>query len=220
MQKKALIFDMDGVLLDSEPYYYDYLYQRFDELGITVTEEEYNGFVGLPTNKVWSYLEKANNLNLGIENLLKYEEEQVNIIFMEAPLEPIMGVKDLLDVMANLDILMGVASSSAKSTIQLIIEKLGLSTYFKFLVSGTEVENGKPHPDIFFKAAQLHNVSPENCIVIEDSKNGIMGAKRAGMTCVGFRNPGSGQQDLSEADIVIDSYSKENIDSIIRMLQY
>jgi HAD superfamily hydrolase (TIGR01509 family) len=218
MQKKALIFDMDGVLLDSEPYYYDYLYQRFAELGLTVTEEEYNGFVGLPTNKVWSYLEKANNINLGIENLLKYEEEQVNIIFMEAPLEPITGVKDLLDVMASLDILMGVASSSSKSTIQLIIEKLGLSTYFKFLVSGTEVENGKPHPDIFLKAAQLHNVSPENCIVIEDSKNGIMGAKRAGMTCVGFRNPGSGQQDLSEADIVIDSYSKENIDSIIRLL--
>ena len=111
-----------------------------------------------------------------------------------------------------------VASSSSKSTIHLIIEKLRLSTYFQFLVSGTEVANGKPHPDIFLKAAQLHNVSPENCIVIEDSQNGIMGAKRAGMTCVGFRNPGSGQQDLSEADIVIDDYNRKSIDSIIGLL--
>lgn len=218
MKKTAVIFDMDGVLLDSEPYYYNYLQQRFTELGISVTDEEYAGFVGLPTNKVWSYLEKANDVDLGIENILKHEEEQVNNIFLEAQLQPIKGVGDLLEAIANRDIPMGVASSSSKSTIELIVDKLGLNSYFNFLVSGTEVENGKPHPDIFLKAARLHNVSPDKCLVIEDSQNGLMGAKKAGMTCVGFRNPGSGEQDLSEADFVIDDYRIESIDLITSLL--
>lgn len=216
---KAVIFDMDGVLLNSEPYYYEYLHQRFDELGLSVSDEEYAGFVGLPTNKVWSYLEKVNGVDLGIENLLKQEAKQINNLFIAADLEPIKGVTELLDTISKLGVPMCVASTSAKVTIQIIIEKLGFNDYFKFLISGTEVANGKPHPDIFLKAAELHKVSPENCLVIEDSQNGVSGAKKAGMTCIGFRNPGSGKQDLSEADMVVEDYNLKSIELITELLE-
>ena len=219
MKKKAVIFDMDGVLINSEPYYYEYLNKRFDTLGLSVSRDEYNGFVGLPSRKVWTYLEDSRGISLGIDELMKNEEKQINEIFNNAFLEPIEGVKDLIDNLHSLEINMSVASSSYKSTIELIIGKLELNRYFKFLVSGTEVKNGKPHPDIFLKSAELHNVRPEDCIVIEDSTNGLMGAKRAGMTCLGFRNPGSGQQDLSHADFIIEDYGNESIQFLLEFLK-
>jgi len=219
MPIKAVIFDMDGVLINSEPYYYEYLNQRFDKLGLSVTSEEYNGFVGLPSNKVWSYLETTRGITLGIEDLMKNEEEQINHIFSQAHLEPIEGVRDLMLKLNSLQIPMSVASSSYKSTIELIIKKLGLQKFFEFLVSGTEVKKGKPHPDIFLKSAKLHNVLPQECLVIEDSTNGLTGARKAGMFCVGFKNPGSGQQDLSQAQVIIEDYRKDSIQAFIHMVE-
>ena len=219
MNTKSVIFDMDGVLLNSEPYYYEYLNQRFTQLDLSVTDEEYNGFVGLPSRKVWSYLEKSRGVDLNIEGLMENEEKQVNEIFNRAKLEPIQGMTDLLESLRSLNVSMSVASSSYKSTIELIIKKLGFNSYFSFLLSGTEVKNGKPHPDIFIKSAEIHGTPSEHCIVIEDSTNGIRGAKSAGMICVGFRNPGSGKQNLSEADLVIDDYSGDSIDLICNLLR-
>ena len=218
MIKKVVIFDMDGVLLNSEPYYFKYLNKKFTQLNLSVTREEYDGFVGLPSRKVWTYLENTRGINLGIEDLMRHEEEEINSIFQQAPITHIQGVKDLLESLHSLEVKMNVASSSYRSTIELIIDRLGFDEYFKFLLSGTEVANGKPHPDIFLKSAELHNVKPSDCIVIEDSNNGLKGANKAGMISVGFRNPGSGQQDLSEADIVIDDFQKKSIQSILDLL--
>jgi HAD superfamily hydrolase (TIGR01509 family) len=218
MLTRAVIFDMDGVLLNSEPYYYKYLNSRFEKLGLHVTDEEYNGFVGLPSRKVWSYLENTRGVNLRIEELMRHEEEQVNDIFNQAQLEPVQGVTNLLESLHSINVAMSVASSSYKSTIELIIDRLGFNGYFKFLLSGTEVSNGKPHPDIFLKSAILLDVLPKDCIVIEDSTNGILGAKGAGMMCIGYKNPGSGQQDLSKADLIIDDYGNDNIQAILELL--
>ena len=85
-----------------------------------------------------------------------------------------------------------------------------LGKFFKTIVSGYEVENGKPAPDIFLYAAKRLGVQPEDCIVIEDSENGIEAATSAGMKCIGFRNLNSGKQDLSSADMVMDSFSEVN----------
>ena len=218
MQNRAVIFDMDGVLLDSEPYYYDYLMSRFKELSLEVSDEEYDRFVGLPTRQVWGYLEKTKGIEIDIEALMKSEEHQVNEVFSNADLIPIHGIPELLSELDEAGIPMNIASSSARSTIEIIVRKLDLNGYFKFLLSGTEVGNGKPNPDIFLRSAEVHGFKPKDCLVIEDSSNGVKAAKSAGSYCVGFRNPGSGKQDLSDADIIIDDFGPENRMMILERL--
>ena len=90
--------------------------------------------------------------------------------------------------------------------------------YFDFIVSGEEVTNGKPMPDIFLKAADHFQSSPDNCFVIEDSSNGVTAAKAAGMKCIGFRNVNSGNQDISKADLIINSFSKTEINNVLNFL--
>jgi beta-phosphoglucomutase-like phosphatase (HAD superfamily) len=92
---------------------------------------------------------------------------------------------------------------------------MDVTDYFDFVVSSEDVAYGKPDPEIFLKAASGLNVDPDECLVIEDSKLGVEAAKKAGMKCVGYRNPHSGDQDLSEADIVIDNFSKLNLEELL-----
>jgi beta-phosphoglucomutase-like phosphatase (HAD superfamily) len=98
--------------------------------------------------------------------------------------------------------------------IDLVLKKLKLSHYFMARVSGTELANSKPHPEIFIKSAKLASSELRECIVIEDSQNGITSAKAAGMKCIGFANPNSGVQDLSKADFVIHSFDELNAEAI------
>ncbi len=214
----VFIFDMDGVLLDSEPLYYTYLNNKFNEYGLQVSAEEYAGFVGLPTRKVWAYLEETKGLPVKIDAIMNREEEEVNAMFSHTDLKPIEGVWDLLETLKQNKVRMSVASSSARSTIGLIVEKLGFDEYFDFLLSGTQVQNGKPHPDVFLRSAELHDTDPGNCLVLEDSHNGVKAAKSAGMICIGFQNPGSGNQDLSAADLIIDGYGKSSIAKIMSLI--
>ena len=104
--------------------------------------------------------------------------------------------------------LMAVASSSPEIYINQVIDMLGVKEYFQVLCSGENVKNPKPAPDVFLKAAKELGVSPDECLVIEDSTNGCRAAKAAGMVCLGYYNPDSGDQDLSIADGVIADYEK------------
>ena len=122
----------------------------------------------------------------------------------------------LADLKKN-NFFLSIASSSPKKLIELITERLQIRHYFDILISGEEVENGKPHPDIFLKAASFYQKAPKFFTVIEDSTNGILAAKAAGMKCIAYRNPNSGKQDLSKADLIIDSFSELNIEVISRL---
>ena len=112
------------------------------------------------------------------------------------------------------DIPTAVASSSPIEFIETNISNLGFNDYFQFLLSGNEVTNGKPAPDIYLAAAKRLNVMPQDCVVLEDSHNGVKAAKSAGMTCIGFQNPNSGIQDISMADTVIDSIKQIDVNQL------
>ena len=106
---------------------------------------------------------------------------------------------------------MAVASSNNRKIVNIIIEKFGLEKYMKFVISGEEVDKGKPDPEIFLTAAKKMNVKPEDCLVIEDATSGVKAAKAAGMKCIGLKNPDHGNQDLSEADLIINNLNELNL---------
>lgn len=205
---QAVIFDMDGVIIDSEPIHYAVNKKIYDDLQIEVTDDEYNDFIGISNSDHWNYLKEKYNLAEDIEELVTKQNDQ-NIEHLKgSEAEPIPGVVHLLEKLENEGIAIGLASSSSLRYIKAVTTKFGIDDYFSIMVSGENMDRGKPYPDIFLHAAEKLNVDVGDCVVIEDSENGVKAAVAAGMKCIGFVNPNSGNQDLSHADKLIDSLKK------------
>lgn len=219
MKHKMVIFDMDGVLVDSEGFYREINFQLFSDLGVPVTDEEYNSFIGISSKRMWGYIKEKGKLSQDVETLKQRERETTYRYLLAQLLEPIVGIPELLAALKQKNYQISLASSSSRKVIELIIQRAGIASYFEFVVSGEEVQNGKPAPDIFLKAAAHFDLPPENCCVIEDSNNGMRGAKAAGMYCVGFRSPNSGNQDLSACDLIIDNFDEKNVQKIFALIE-
>jgi len=212
---RAVIFDMDGVLIDSQPYHFAVEDKMCREMGIDVSIEESHSFVGMAGAKVWSYLKSKYALQESIAELLAFENKARTAYFSSLEnVQPIPGVVELLKGLKQHDIKTALASSSSVEVIEIFISKLGIKDYFQKIISGDAVENGKPDPDIFLYTATALGENPSDCLVIEDSANGVKAAKLAGMKCIGFRNKNSGAQDLSLADMVIDDFRKVDLEII------
>jgi HAD superfamily hydrolase (TIGR01509 family) len=208
---KAVIFDMDGVIVDSEPIYHEVEMQLFHELGMDVSDELRYSYVGTKIDDMWSELKKKYLLKQTVEDLIKLEAERYRK-YIASPdiLKPIPGVIELLKELFGRNISIALASSSFLKDIETILGLLDIREYFSVVVGGDEVKRGKPYPDIFECAVKKLDVSPAGCIVIEDSSHGINAAKAAGIKCIGYKNKSSGNQDLSSADLIIESI--EDID--------
>lgn len=207
----VVIFDMDGVLIDSEPAYMEMNNKLFAELGINLEESNYHELVGMSSVKMWTMLKKNFNLNNEVQELINLEKSRMfEILNSDRVSQPIDGIINLLSLLKEKNFILCVASSSAKKNIELVLKKHNLYKFFDYIVSGEEVEHGKPSPDIFLNAANKFNVPIDKCFVIEDSANGVIAAKSAGMKCIGFKNNGTNQQNLSGADKIIDNFEEEN----------
>ena len=203
--KKLIIFDLDGVLLDSESLYKKVNFRFFHDLGVEITDDEYNSFIGISGDKMWGYIKEKGRLKQSISNLRAEEKERKFDGLYENELISNPGLSELLNFIQSKGIPMAIASSGLMKNIQLILKKLKVDSYFDHIVSGEMPKHGKPAPDIFLLTANHFQIEPTDCLVIEDSKNGVLAAKSAGMTCIGYLNIGSGNQDLTEADIITDS---------------
>lgn len=206
---KAVLFDMDGVLIDSEPIYFDIERSSFDHFGVPVSEEDHHSFVGVTLESMWQQVLDKHRAPLALEHVLAYHKDNVmNILSGHTELTAMPHAERWLSWLKEMQLPAAVASSSPRPLIELIMDKTGLGSYFDVRVSGEEVACGKPAPDIFLHAAGLLGVEPSSCLVIEDSRNGVKAAKSAGMRCIGFQNPGSGNQDLSLADYRVTSFEE------------
>jgi beta-phosphoglucomutase family hydrolase len=211
---EAVIFDMDGVLIDSEPFHLVVNEKIFANLGINLSEDEYHSFIGTTHKDMWSMIKKRYNLPQPVPELVNMQVSgNINYIKTEE-IEAIDGVINLISEIKKENIKIGIASSSPTEVIELVTKKLGISNYFSAIVGGEEIKRGKPSPDIFLKASKRLNSKPSDCIVIEDSKNGVLAAKAARMKCIGFNNPNSGNQDLTKADLIIDNYDTLNVGNL------
>ncbi len=203
----TIIFDMDGVIIDSEPIYFRVILKMFREMGIGMTEEELTNFVG--RSDLWETIKQEYDANFDVDEINR-EEQRRFLDYLNNHFDggPIDGVEELLRSLNEKNYKLALASSSRVENINTVLNKLNLERYFPLRISGADLETSKPHPEIFLKAAEMAGAQPEQCLVIEDSKNGVMGAKAAGMLCIGYKNPNSGNQDLSAADRIISSYSE------------
>jgi HAD superfamily hydrolase (TIGR01509 family) len=212
---QTVIFDMDGVIVDTEPVHHYAYIQHFKDLNIDVTPEMYATFTGNSTKNIYERLKGIYDLKDEIPLLVETKRNLFNDAFdSKEDLYLLEGVLDLIEELHRNGMQLVLASSSANVTIDRIFKRFNLHQYFTHIVSGEDFPNSKPHPAIFLKAAELAKTPVENCIVIEDSTNGIKAAKAAGIFCVAYNSVNSKLQDLSLADRVIQRFDELDYEKI------
>lgn len=212
---QTVIFDMDGVIVDTEPVHRYAYFQHFDELNIPVTEEMFTSFTGNSTRNVFQNLKMLFNLEHDVEDLIQRKRTIFNDAFdNKEDLELLEGVEKLIIDFHEKGMQLILASSASKVTIERVFGRFKLHTYFTHIVSGEDFPKSKPDPAIFVHAASLSMAPKANCIIIEDSTNGIKAAKAAGIYCVGYNSIHSKKQDLSEADIIINHFSELDFEKV------
>ncbi|MDR2904294.1 MAG: HAD family hydrolase [Clostridiales bacterium] len=204
--KKAVIFDMDGVLVDSQPFHFEVDRITLCECGFPATPDEVKPYAGMATVDRFTKYKKDYAIPKDVSDIINICEKVRTGLLKTAQFEPIDGIPALLRSLKERKIKTAVASSSSDALIGLILDALGIRAYFDVLLSGENMPHSKPAPDIFLAAAEKLGCSPDESIVIEDSTNGVAAAKNANMRCVGFYNPNSGNQDISKADMIIDRF--------------
>jgi len=201
---RTVIFDMDGVLVDTEPLHHDAFFRHFAELGIVLSAEEYATFLGSSTRNVYQHLKRQFGLAAEVEALIDRKREHFAKSFDEsAGLDLLPGARELILDLHRAGVPLQLASSAANVTIHRVFTRFGLYPYFDHLVSGEDFPQSKPDPAIFLRAAELAGIPPRECLVIEDSANGVTAAKAAGMFCIGYKSEHSEGQDLHHADLVV-----------------
>lgn len=203
---KAVIFDMDGVLVDSEPMHSQAIINTLKDYGVAMTNEYCQQFIGSTTSHMCTTIVKDFKLTITPEELEIANHKAIQELVKKEGYIPIPWVKELIVNLHNHGLKLAIASSSAMEDILNVTEALGISQYFDKLISGATVPNPKPAPDVFLKAAKELEVDPADCMVVEDSMNGTIAADAAGMKTIGFINPNSGYHDLSKAAVLIESF--------------
>lgn len=205
----CVLFDMDGVIIDSEVLHKKAYYQTFRSLGLDVSDDLYKTLTGSSTINAFQKLVKHFKLNESPEKLvLQKRKIYVNLFENDPSLHLVHGVEDLIQYLHGKGITLVLASSSAMVNINRVFKRFDLDKYFSAKISGADLERSKPFPEIFEKAALLGKTAKEHCIVIEDSDNGVAAANAAGIYVVGFRNPMAADQTLEFADQVITDFKE------------
>lgn len=213
----AVIFDMDGVIVDSEPLFDTFTAKYCKELGINLSSEHLESFRGRTSKSLWEFIKEEFGLQESVEELVKKARDAyfAHLLSYET-IEPVVGVKDLI-LQLKETYRLAVASSASPRRINFLLEKTRLKQFFEITVSADDVEYGKPAPDLYLKVAGLLGVEPLHCVVIEDAKNGIESGHNAGMKVIGFAGLLHNKQDLSKADIIVKSFSEISEDLIVKL---
>lgn len=206
---KAVLFDMDGVIVDSEPLHHKAYHLMFEDVGIEVEPELYTSFTGQATLAICQTLVSHFSLSHKPEDLVEIKRRYFNDLFdNDKSFDLLPGVLSLIQDYHNEGLVLVLASSASMPNINRIFDRFDLNQYFKAKISGTDLKASKPNPEIFITAAQAAGVPRENCVVIEDSENGIAAAKAAGIFAIAFDSPHSIAQDYQMADHVVQCFSE------------
>jgi len=206
---KAIIFDMDGTLVDTEPFNTEIERRQFEQNNLNISEEEHKKYLGTATETMWREISERYKLEKSVDQLI--EENHAECVAYFSELDEIQVMPGLVELLKKLQMRkfpIAVASSSTPEMIDLILTKTHLKNYFNVIVSTQDVGKSKPAPDVFYRAAQLLGIDPEKCLVIEDSKNGIAAAQNAGMNCIAFQSETADAGNHKEANAVIKNFAQ------------
>ncbi len=211
---KAVVFDMDGTIADSEKIAERVTREFFQNRGIIMTREEEKAMFGLNWKELVKEILKSRGFEYkqSIKNTLK--ERYVRT--MSRDVKALPGVYDLLgEVSKNLKV--GLATNSRHREVEIIFDKLGFHEFFHLKLARDHVKKGKPDPEIYLKAADTFGVSPLECVVFEDSIIGLQAAKNAGMKRIAIVNTYSREELANEADLIIDGYKDIDLSKILKL---
>jgi len=200
---------MDGIIIDSEVLHKKAYYETFISLGVAVSEELYKTLTGSSTlnvfQKLIAHFDLDNDPN---ELVLQKRKRFVNYFNNDPTLHLVIGVEEIIKYFYDKGLTLVLASSASMGNIDRVFDRFNLNQYFTAKISGADLAKSKPFPEIFEKAAILGNADIKNCIVIEDSDNGIKAANDAGIFVFGYRNPMAADQTLEKADRIITEFEE------------
>lgn len=215
---KAVLFDMDGVIVNTEPLHHIAYYQMFDDVNIEVPDALYASFTGQSTMEICKILCEHFNLPIGPTTLVDIKRDHFKHLFdTDTSLSLLDGVLELIKEYHSHGLTLVLASSASMENINAIFRRFDLDRYFVAKLSGADLKASKPHPEIFEKAAAASGHKTEECMVIEDSTNGIVASKEAGIFCVGYDSLHSKDQDYSRADVVVSDFKELHYSKIVSL---
>lgn len=219
MRPIAIIFDMDGVIVDNHQYHLRSWLSFFEKYGISITEQEYkqqiNGRV------LDDILPKMLGKSLSSEAISEYGEEKESLyreLYMK-DIRPTPGLIEFLEELEQYRISKAVATSAPPANVKFTMEHTGLTSYFPVIVDDTMVTKGKPDPEVYLTAAQKLDVPPAQCVVFEDALLGIQAGRNAGMKVVGVATTHTRKElELADTDLVINNFEGLHLSKLMDLL--
>ncbi len=200
----AVIFDMDGVLVDSEPFHLRSTRAALGTRGASYTERDNQAFFGATDAEMLRVLRILFDLPEPTAALVEAKTTHL-VALIRTEARPLRGVPEVPLWLRARGLPLGLATASRRPVIHAVLDAVGLHGAFAAVVSGDEVARGKPAPDGFLMAARRLGVEPERCLVVEDSRNGVLAAKAAGMPVAAVPCAATSHEDFSPADLVLPS---------------
>jgi len=202
---KAVIFDLDGTMLDNNSYHLSAWRQYLTDIGIQISDEAYRKYINGRTNK--DAIEYIYQRNMTSEEAMVYtlEKEAVYRRIYEPFIKPVEGLTALLEFLQAHNLPIGIATSGIRVNIDFMFDHIPIRKFFSAIINSEHITHGKPHPEIFLKTAEALQVSPEYCLVFEDAAVGVKAAKAAGMNVVALTTTQTAAE-LVESDMIIKNF--------------
>lgn len=213
----AVIWDMDGVLADTAPHHLRAWQEIFTKRGISFTEADFKRGFGIRNDAIIKNTLGEQTNEAEIEAIAQEKEATFRRIIGK-DIKPLPGALKLLEALDESGVKMAIASSTTIENIRLIVGSLGIADYFQAVITGHDVTEGKPSPQVFLLAAQILGAEPKNCIVVEDAVAGVKAAKNAGMYCVAVASSHP-KEKLAEADLIVDTLEMVTIKDLEKLLK-
>ena len=211
---EAIIFDMDGVLVDSPKYNWQAINKLIGEEGVNVSDEKIKKYLGRSLRDQLRMLKEDYGIKEHDVNEFSKKLGKIQFEIYEKNIKKNGVIINLLEVLKSEGIKFALATSSHRWRADKILELLGLKNYFDVIITAEETEKHKPDPEIYLKTAETLKIQPENCVAIEDAVNGIQSGKNAGMKVIALLTDFHTKEELKGADLIINSINELNLDLI------
>jgi HAD superfamily hydrolase (TIGR01509 family) len=213
----AIIFDMDGVIVDSNPYHQIALRRFCEKHGYHLSDEYLKTKIFGRTNADW--IRELFKDEIDDTQLLLYEEEKESM-FCEifAPhIKPVNGLMDFLSLLREHQVPRAIATSAPSSNVEYVLNKTGVGEFFQIIIDGNMIKHSKPHPEIYLKTIEAIGYPSQKCLVIEDSLSGIESARKAGCIVIGLTTTHTAEE-LKDAQLVIDDFKQLSLPDLVNLI--